>query len=124
MKNIRIVFAFLAVTILATGSTAYALSTQPSDYSQDVTAGKKELANDKAANNQAVEVDSAENTVGQIDDGEVGVDQTVVEQEGNMGEDQGGESLHGDANVTESTDNVDATSSGTTDSTSHNDASN
>lgn len=118
MKYIRIVISFLAITVLATAGTAYALSTHPSDYSQDITAGQKELVNDQAAKNQAGKVNAAENTVGQVDDSEVGVDETVGQQEGDMGQDQAGESQHGDANVSESTEHSDAGSPATDSSTS------
>jgi hypothetical protein len=97
--------AGLVMLPLTTVSVAYALpvnTTQPSDYSQDVTAGQKELANDQSAKNKANEVNNDENTLAEVDDVEETVNETVGSQEDNMGKDVSGESIHGDASMTES----------------------
>lgn len=100
----KLLLIAIIVLPLATTSAALAVTMQPSDYQQDVTAGQKELASDQVAKNQAGEVGTAEHADGQVDNGEATVEQTVGEQESNMGDKEGGESVHGDAQVTVTSD--------------------
>jgi hypothetical protein len=83
---------------LAVAGVAYASTTTvPSDYSQDVTAGQNQLNADTNAKTQANEAKGSEAVEGQIDDGQVQVDETVGDQESNMGDNQSGETSHDQA---------------------------
>jgi hypothetical protein len=124
MKKLFLLAGFVVLP-LATVSVAYALpenTTQPSDYSQDVSAGQKELANDQSAKNKANEVNKDENTLAEVDDVEETVTETVGSQEDNMGQDVSGESVHGDASMTESS-NSEMKSSSSTESNDKNNTS-
>lgn len=124
MKKLFILAGFVVLP-LATVSVAYALpenTTQPSDYSQDVTAGQKELANDQSAKNKANEVKNDENTLAEVDDVQESVNEIVGNQEDNMGQGVSGESIHGNASMTE-TSNTEMKSSSSTENNDKNNTS-
>lgn len=89
---------------LTFGSIAYA-STVPSDFSQDVKDGTAQLSSDSKAQAQANEVKDGENVDGQVDDGQVSIDETVGAQENNMDSSQSGESHDAQDKVDNSTSN-------------------
>ena len=91
MKLNKLVVALIVMAPLAFASAAYAV-TVPSDYAQDVQDGNRQVTADKTAKAQQNEVKDGENTEGQVDDGQVDVNETVGEQEGSMDDSQHGES--------------------------------
>lgn len=95
MKKLLLTLGVVAPLALA--GVAYAETTTPSDYAQDVTAGQSQLTSDQNAKTQANEVKDGENVEGQVDDGQVGVDEKVGQQEGEMGDNESGETTHGEA---------------------------
>lgn len=99
MKKLLLIIGTAAPLALA--GVAYA-ATVPSDYAQDVTAGQSQLSTDPTAKAQADGVKGGESVKGQIDDGQVEVDETVGDQESNMEDGQSGEAVHGDASSGES----------------------
>lgn len=93
----RILLALGVIASLNFAGVVYAEATVPSDYNQDVTAGQNQLASDQNAQIQAKEVKDGENLEGQVDDGQVQVDEEVGQQEGEMGASVSGETTHGEA---------------------------
>ena len=79
------------VAPLVFAGVAYAV-TVPSDYAQDVKDGTNQVKNDTGAQSQANEVKGDESIEGQVDDGQVQVNETVGDQENNMNDSQQGES--------------------------------
>ncbi len=95
MKKL-IVTLSLAVPLAMSGM-AYA-ATVPSDFARDVTEGTNQLNSDPLAKTQANAVNDGEHAEGQIDDGQVEVNETVGDQEGNMDSGQQGESSDSSTN--------------------------
>lgn len=80
---------------LATLSTGAVFAVEPSDYARDVSDGQAEVkASPDAASNQT-EVQSDETVSAQVDDVQVQVDQAIGAQEGQMGDNESGESQGG-----------------------------
>ncbi len=75
---------------IALAGIVYA-ATVPSDYARDVEQGNVEVKSDPNAASQANEIKDAENVEGNIDDGQVQVEEIVGDQEGSMGDNQSGE---------------------------------
>ncbi|GAC1387638.1 MAG: hypothetical protein NVS1B7_0250 [Candidatus Saccharimonadales bacterium] len=100
MRIKRLLLILTMVAPLVVGSAAYAVMV-PSDFAQDVKDGTAQLQNDTKAQAQADNLKADEKVEGQVDDGQVDVNETVGDQEGNMDNAQSGESH-------DSTDKVDA----------------
>ncbi len=90
IKLKRILVTIAAMTPLAFASVAYAVSV-PSDYAQDVQDGNSLVSSDPTAKSQQNEVKDGENTEGQVDDGDVQIDETISDQENDMDDSQQGE---------------------------------
>lgn len=86
----RILVASAAMAPLALASAAYAV-TVPSDYAQDVKDGNSQVSSDPTAKAQQTEVKDGEKVEGQVDEGDVQVDETVGDQENSMDGAQSGE---------------------------------
>lgn len=115
MKKLLLIAGVAAPLALA--GVAFAV-TVPSDYVQDVTAGQTQLSTDQSAKTQADAVKGGESVDGQVDGAQEQVDETVSDQESNMGDTQSGEAVHGDASSGESDSSTkDGSSAGTSNST-------
>ena len=90
MKVKRLLLTLGAMAPLAFVGIAHAV-TVPSDYAQDVKDGNSQVSSDPTAKSQQNEVNDDENTEGQVDDGDVQVDETVGDQENDMDDSQTGE---------------------------------